>query len=79
MGAGRDGRQEELAKLSVGRTDTGGTETLFEVVPDLLNHSKVSDSNLDGGGEAQGNITECSLSVVVPVVSVIVTIGGLGS
>jgi len=37
MGASRNGRREELAKLSVGRTDTRGTKTLLEVVPDLLN------------------------------------------
>jgi len=73
MGAGRDGHREELAKLSIGGTDTGGAETLLEVVPDLFDHSEVSDSDLDGGGEAQGNITKCSLSVIIPVVSVIVT------
>jgi len=49
------------------------------VVPDLLDSSKVGDSDLDGEGEAQGNITKHSLGVVVPVVSVIVTVGGLGS
>jgi len=79
MGAGRDGCREELAKLSVGGTDTGGTEALFEVVPDLLYSSKVSDSDLDGGSEVQGNITERSLSVVVPVVLVIVTVSGPSS
>jgi len=79
MGASRNGSRKELAKLSIGRTDTGGTETLLQVVPNLLNRSEVGDSNLDGGSEAQGNVTECSLSVVVPVVSVIVTIGGLSS
>jgi len=79
MGASRDGSRKELAKLSIGRTDTGGTETLLEVVPHLLNGSKVSDSDLDGGGEAQGDVTERSISVVIPVVSVIVTIGGLSS
>jgi len=79
MGAGRDGCRKELAKLSVGGTDTGGTKALLEVVPHILNSSKVSDSNLDGGSEVQGNITKCSLSVIVPVVSVIVTVGRLGS
>jgi len=79
MGASGDGSREELAKLSVGGTNTGGTETLLEVVPNLLNRSKVGDSDLDGGGEAQGDITECSLGVVVPVVLVVVTVGGLSS
>jgi len=79
MGASRNGHQEELAKLSIGGTNTGGTETLFEVVPNLLDSSKVSDSDLDRGGEAQGDITKCSLSTVVPVVSVIVTVSGLSS
>jgi len=79
MGASGNGSREELAKLSIGRTDTGGAKTLLEVVPNLLNHSKVSDSDLDGGGEAQGNITEHSLGVVVPVVLVIVTVDRLGS
>jgi len=79
MGASGDGRREELAKLSISRTDTGGTETLLEVVPDLLNHSKVGDSNLDGGSEVQGNISKCSLGVVVPVVLVIVTVDRLSS
>jgi len=79
MGASGDGSREERAKLSIGGTNTGGTKTLFEVVPHLLDRSKVGDSDLDGGGEAQGNITECSLSVIVPVVSVIVTVDGLSS
>jgi len=79
MGASGNGSQKELAKLSVSRTDTGGTETLLEVVPHLLYSSKVSDSDLDGGGEAQGYITEHSLSVVVPVVSVVVTVSRLSS
>ena len=79
MGASRNGGREELAKLSVDRADTGGTETLFEVVPNLLYSSKVSDSDLDGGGKAQGNITEHSLGVIIPVVSVIVTIDRLSS
>jgi len=79
MGASRNGSQEELAQLSVGGTNTGGTKTLLEVVPNLLNGSKVSDSDLDGGSKAQGDVTECSLGVVVPVVSVIVTVGRLGS
>jgi len=79
MGASRNGSRKELAKLSISGTDTGGAETLLEVVPDLLNSSKVSDSDLDGGGEAEGDITECSLGVIVPVVSVIMTIGGLSS
>jgi len=79
MGASGDGSQEELAKLSIGRTDTGGAKTLLEVVPNLLNHSKVSDSDLDGGGEAQGDITERSLGGVVPIVTVIVAVSGLSS
>jgi len=70
MGASGNGSREELAKLSIGRTDTGGTEALFEVVPDLLYSSKVSDSNLDGGSEPQGDVTERSLGVVVPVLMV---------
>jgi len=37
------------------------------------------DSDLNGGGEAQGNITEHSLGVIIPVVLVIVTVGRLGS
>jgi len=79
MGASGDGSQEELAKLSIGRTDTGGAKTLLEVVPDLLDSSKVSDSDLDGGSKAQGDVTECFLGVVIPVVLVIVTVGRLGS
>jgi len=77
VGVGRDGHQEELAKLSIGRINTGGTETLFEVVSDLFYSSKVSNSNLDGGSEVQGDVTKCSLGVVVPVLSVIMAIGGL--
>jgi len=79
MGASGNGSQEELAKLSVSRTDTGGTETLFEVIPYLLNRSKVGDSDLDGGGEAQGDVTERSLGGVIPVVTVVVTVSGLSS
>ena len=79
MGASRNGSRKEFAKLSVSRTDTGGTVALLEVVPHLLDSSKVSNGDLDGGSEAQGNITERSLGVVVPVVSVIVTVGWLGS
>jgi len=79
MGASGDGSREELSKLSIGRTDAGGTETLFEVVPHLLDRSKVCNSDLDGGSEAQGNITKRSLGGVVPVVSVIMTIDGLSS
>ena len=67
MGASGNGSQKELAQLSIGGTNTGGAEALLEVVPHLLNCSKVSDSDLDGGGKVQGDITECSLSVVVPV------------
>jgi len=77
MGAGRDGRQEELAKLSIGGTNTGGAKTPFEVVPDLLDSSKVGNSNLDGGGKAQGNTTKCSLSVIIPVLSVVMAISRL--
>jgi len=79
MGASGNGSREELAKLSIGGTDTGSTKALLEVVPDLLYSSKVSDSDLDGGSKVQGNITKCSLSVVIPVVSVVMTIGRLGS
>jgi len=79
MGASGNGSRKELAKLSVGGTDTRGTETLLEVVPDLLNSSKVSDSNLDRGGEAQGDVTKRSLSGVIPVVTVIVAVSGLSS
>jgi len=79
MGASGDGSREELAKLSISRTNTRGTETLLEVVPDLLDSSKVGDSDLDGGGEAQGDVTKRSLGVVVPVVTVIVTVGRLSS
>jgi len=79
MGASGDGGREELAKLSVSRTDTGGAETLLEVIPDLLNGSKVSYSDLDGGSKAQGDVTERSLGGVIPVVTVIVTVGGLSS
>jgi len=79
MGASRNGSRKELAKLGVGGTDTGGTETLLEVVPHLLNSSKVSDSDLDQGGKAQGNITKRSLGTVIPVVLVIVTVGRLSS
>jgi len=79
MGASRNGSQNQLAQLSIGGTDTRGAKTLFEVVPNLLDSSKVGNSDLDGGGKAQGNITEHSLSVIIPVVSVIVTIGRLGS
>jgi len=79
MGASGNGSQKELAKLSISGTDTGGTETLLEVIPDLLNRSKVGDSDLDGGGEAQGDITKRSLGGVVPVVTVVVTVGRLSS
>jgi len=79
MGASGNGSRKELAKLSVGRTDTGGAETLLEVIPHLLNRSKVGNSDLDGGGEAQGDVTERSLGVVIPVLTVIVAIGGLSS
>jgi len=79
MGASGNRSRKEFTQLSIGRADTGGTEALLEVIPDLLNHSKVGDSDLDGGGEAQGDVTECSLGVVVPVVTVIVAIGGLSS
>jgi len=79
MGASRDGSRKEFTQLSIGRADTGGTEALLEVVPNLLNRSKVSDSDLDGGGEAQGDIPERSLGVVVPVVSVVMTVGRLSS
>jgi len=79
MGASGNGSRKELAKLSICGPNTGGTKTLLEVVPNILNGSKVSDSDLDGGSEAQGNITKRSLGVVIPVVSVIVTVGGLGS
>ena len=41
------------------------------MVPDFFDRSKVSDSDLDGGGEAQGDVTECFLSVLIPDVSVI--------
>ena len=77
MGVGRDGRREELAKLSIGRTDTGGAKTLFEVVPYLFDRSEVSDSDLNQRSEAQGDITEHSLGVVIPVLLVIVAIGRL--
>ena len=79
MGASGDGSREELAQLSIGRTNTGGTETLLEVVSDLLYSSKVGNGDLDRRSEVQGNITKCSLSVVIPVVLVIVTVSWLGS
>jgi len=79
MGASGNCSQKELTQLSVGRADTGGTEALLEVIPHLLYSSKVSDSDLDGGGEAQGDITKRSLGVVIPVVSVVVTVGRLSS
>jgi len=71
MGASGNGCCEELAKLSIGRTDTGGAKTLLEVVPYLFDHSEVSDSNLDGGSKAQGDVTERSRGVVIPVLMVI--------
>jgi len=79
MGASRNRSRKEFTQLSIGRANTGGTKALLEVIPDLLNSSKVSDSDLDGGSEAQGDITECSLGVVVPVVTVIVIVSGLSS
>ena len=79
MGASGNGSQKELAQLSIGGTDTGGTETLLEVVPNLLNGSKVGNGNLDGGSEAQGNIIKRSLGVVIPVVLVLMTVSRLGS
>ena len=41
--------------------------------------SKVGDSDLDGGSEVQGDVTERSLGGVIPVVTVVVTVGGLSS
>jgi len=41
MGASRNGSRQELAKLSVGRSNTGGTKVLLEVVPDILNAVEV--------------------------------------
>ena len=49
------------------------------MVPDLLDCSEVRDSDLNRGGEAQGDVAECSLGAVVPVLSVIVTVNGLCS
>ena len=48
------------------------------MVPDLLYSSKFGDSNLDQGGKVQGDITKRSLGVLVPFLSVIVIISGLG-
>jgi len=76
--ASGDGSRQELAKLSVGRTNTGGTKILLEVVPDFLDSHQVRDSDLDQGGEAQGDITKCSFSVVIPLLSVIMTVSRLG-
>jgi len=79
MGASGNHSRKEFTQLSIGGTDTGGAETLLEVIPDLLNSSKVGNSDLDGGGKAQGDITERSLGGVVPVVTVIVAVSGLSS
>jgi len=79
MGASGNRSRKEFTQLSVGRANTGGTEALLEVVPDLLNSSKVSNSDLDRGGEAQGDVTERSLGGVIPVVMVIVAVSGLSS
>jgi len=77
MGASRNVGGEEPTKLSIGQADTGGAEVLLQVVPDLLYSSKLRDGDLDQGGEVQGDITECSLGIVVPVLSVIMAISRL--
>ena len=77
MGASRDVGGEEPTKLSIGRADTGGAKVLLKVVPDLLDGSQVRDSDLDRGGEAQGDVTKRSLGTVIPVLSVIMVISGL--
>ena len=47
MGASGNGSRKELAKLSISRTDTGGTEALLEVVPHLLDHQEIDESLLN--------------------------------
>ena len=41
------------------------------MLPHLLDHRKVSDSGLDGGGDTQGDITEHLLIVLIPGVILI--------
>ena len=71
MQAGGDGRHKESTEFSIGGADTGGTVILLEVVPDLLDRRKVSNSGLDRGGDMQGNITERLLVVLIPGVELI--------
>jgi len=78
MGASGNVSGEEPTKLSIGQANTWGAEVLLEVVPDLLDCGEVRDSDLDGGGKAQGDITKCSLSAVIPFLSVVMTVSELG-
>ena len=71
MRAGRDGRRKKSTEFGIGRADTGGTVILLEVVPDLLDRRKVSDSGLNRRGDMQGDITERLLIVLVPGVELI--------
>ena len=72
MRASQDHCREESAKFGVGRADAGGAIVFLQVLPDLLDSSEVGDGNLNGWGEAQGNITERLLIVLVPGVPVLV-------
>ena len=46
------------------------------MVSDLLDHRKVSDSGLDGGGDTQGDVTEHLLIILIPGVKFISRVRG---
>ena len=71
MRASRDGSREEVTELRVGRANAGGAIVLFEVVPDLFDHHEISDGGLNGRRDAQSDITECLLIVLIPGVKLI--------
>ena len=66
MGASGDGHHKDVAKLCISRADTGGTIVLLEVVPDLLDCCKVSNSSLNQRRDMQGDVTKCLLIVLIP-------------
>ena len=76
MRAGGDGRCKEPTKFGIGGADTGGTVVLLEVVPHLLDRREVSNSGLNQRGDAQGDISECLLVVLVPGVKLVSQIRG---
>ena len=66
MGASGDGHHKKAAEFGIGRAATGSTIVLLEVVPDLLDSCKVSNSSLDQGRDVQSDVPKHFFVILIP-------------